>query len=111
AEAGIRDRNVTGVQTCALPISDLYLRLVCPYLLGQRPKVLWDFHAGRGTFEWYLSRKVGTMSLLFQPLSGYPNNLLRPHVAGSEPVLLGGIPIAGVKLLRGVCALMFPYTP
>src|SRR5699024_11455698 len=23
AEAGIRDRNVTGVQTCALPISDL----------------------------------------------------------------------------------------
>src|SRR5699024_11265766 len=24
AEDGIRDRNVTGVQTCALPISDLY---------------------------------------------------------------------------------------
>src|SRR5699024_11529536 len=29
AEDGIRDRNVTGVQTCALPI--LYRRIVSPY--------------------------------------------------------------------------------
>src|SRR3712207_9235536 len=28
AEAGIRDIGVTGVQTCALPISDLILRLI-----------------------------------------------------------------------------------
>src|SRR5699024_11829385 len=27
AEDGIRDRNVTGVQTCALPISNLFLML------------------------------------------------------------------------------------
>src|SRR5437667_7238026 len=33
AEDGIRDRDVTGVQTCALPISHA-LRRVCPYSLG-----------------------------------------------------------------------------
>src|SRR5699024_11908978 len=36
AEDGIRDRNVTGVQTCALPISTiiltLYLKLSCRYI-------------------------------------------------------------------------------
>src|SRR5207249_8630530 len=28
AEDGIRDRNVTGVQTCALPISGIFFRLL-----------------------------------------------------------------------------------
>src|SRR5207249_7916215 len=31
AEDGIRDRNVTGVQTCALPISETPLQLACVY--------------------------------------------------------------------------------
>src|SRR5437868_14785848 len=43
AEDGIRDRNVTGVQTCALPISPFYVvrpqalviaRSVCPLVVG-----------------------------------------------------------------------------
>src|SRR5699024_11958342 len=33
AEAGIRDRNVTGVQTCALPISDQ----TSPLYIGNTP--------------------------------------------------------------------------
>src|SRR5699024_12220460 len=35
AEDGIRDRNVTGVQTCALPISNGYCRL--PVVAGGCP--------------------------------------------------------------------------
>src|SRR5699024_4568741 len=34
AEDGIRDRNVTGVQTCALPISNPHLRLRAPMSLS-----------------------------------------------------------------------------
>src|SRR5699024_12223813 len=34
AEDGIRDRNVTGVQTCALPISFCKARMACPISLG-----------------------------------------------------------------------------
>src|SRR5699024_12016316 len=32
AEDGIRDRNVTGVQTCALPILASIISKVCPFL-------------------------------------------------------------------------------
>src|SRR5699024_11356760 len=32
-EDGIRDRNVTGVQTCALPIYQLHLNTISPFLL------------------------------------------------------------------------------
>src|SRR5207249_7139723 len=34
AEDGIRDRNVTGVQTCALPISIMKFQLLTPRLLA-----------------------------------------------------------------------------
>src|SRR5207249_5340955 len=37
AEDGIRDRNVTGVQTCALPISDLRAP-VEPRVAGEGPR-------------------------------------------------------------------------
>src|SRR5437868_15410023 len=46
AEDGIRDRNVTGVQTCALPIcppcrsASLVLWLVRPALLSSQPALL-----------------------------------------------------------------------
>src|SRR5699024_1716002 len=37
AEDGIRDRNVTGVQTCALPISSLYSSYKSPCVTGNHP--------------------------------------------------------------------------
>src|SRR5207249_9715605 len=37
AEDGIRDRNVTGVQTCALPILTWLLVTMCPSLLQTVP--------------------------------------------------------------------------
>src|SRR5437868_9092341 len=36
AEDGIRDRNVTGVQTCALPISDINLQAMWDVVLGMK---------------------------------------------------------------------------
>src|SRR5207248_8140196 len=40
AEDGIRDRTVTGVQTCALPISSASLVLVGTFRLAQRSRLL-----------------------------------------------------------------------
>src|SRR5699024_11257950 len=34
AEDGIRDRNVTGVQTCALPISSWFMTIIIVFVLG-----------------------------------------------------------------------------
>src|SRR5205085_7258242 len=51
AEDGIRDLTVTGVQTCALPISGtpsmyyLYLCVICVYVMGLRPST----NYGKGT--------------------------------------------------------------
>src|SRR5699024_11737021 len=43
AEDGIRDRNVTGVQTCALPISGSS-GLCPPWCAGPRPPAFWRSH-------------------------------------------------------------------
>src|SRR5699024_12191454 len=40
AEDGIRDRNVTGVQTCALPISLSFLRSRILFAIFNRPIVI-----------------------------------------------------------------------
>src|SRR5699024_182776 len=49
AEDGIRDRNVTGVQTCALPISGQYRRCfygpTSPPLHGQYRRIYLSLHA------------------------------------------------------------------
>src|SRR5699024_11459518 len=44
AEDGIRDRNVTGVQTCALPISEKD-GLFCERIFG--PQKDWECHCGK----------------------------------------------------------------
>src|SRR5437773_8492229 len=47
AEDGIRDRDVTGVQTCALPISRLPRRCSSPPPLGELSKLCHRKHHGR----------------------------------------------------------------
>src|SRR4249920_2465954 len=45
AEDGIRDADVTGVQTCALPICDLRAAMLDEVQRG------WDAHSAEGTFR------------------------------------------------------------
>src|SRR5207249_9023778 len=58
AEDGIRDRNVTGVQTCALPISDVGILIRAPSLEGLFAT------AARALMDWIGSAPEG------RPVSG-----------------------------------------
>src|SRR5207249_7461086 len=70
AEDGIRDRNVTGVQTCALPIS----RYLCCNMRYEKPEVS-DANYLKGTLIPFGTRvqilEVGRKSVKFQP-AGHP---------------------------------------
>src|SRR5437773_1524775 len=57
AEDGIRDRDVTGVQTCALPISDVRARIAAAGLgIAERVATAWD---SARTFRGSEERRVG----------------------------------------------------
>src|SRR5699024_282013 len=72
AEDGIRDRNVTGVQTCALPISYLLYLHVLPYTFNDSSlKILskllklYFLNAIRNTSKSTKSFAVASISILF----------------------------------------------
>src|SRR5699024_11529827 len=60
AEDGIRDRNVTGVQTCALPISSLINAL-----FGVLRAEVGDYKSQTGSGKWYLfENELGGIDIL-----------------------------------------------
>src|SRR5699024_11406709 len=85
AEDGIRDRNVTGVQTCALPIS------------GEGPCTLLETGLGRqsvlpahGTFDGQLDIGIGLLRrFVVLPLGGGSGLVFLPLRDGSGFVGLG----------------------
>src|SRR6266513_3520040 len=83
AEDGIRDRNVTGVQTCALPISALRHRNFRLFVVGQGISLVgfWMQSVAQG---WLVYR-----------LEGRPLDLGKVAVAGYLPILCLA-PFAGV---------------
>src|SRR5699024_11815592 len=63
AEDGIRDRNVTGVQTCALPISDTKnVERIRQELAGAEGSVL-PIAVGGGTINDVVKRAAGQVGL------------------------------------------------
>src|SRR5699024_6215486 len=94
AEDGIRDRNVTGVQTCALPICALFTRSLCPgrethWTPGMHREGAFDRGAGIGVDLLHLARPpvVGVYE------SGHPGGGggLRDGIGAGRAVgLLGG---------------------
>src|SRR5699024_11269934 len=70
AEDGIRDRNVTGVQTCALPISIVLVRLVaCPCAVdGAVQRALGRPHTFRSPVSRPSSVRVAAISVGLLPL-------------------------------------------
>src|SRR5256886_16495767 len=50
AEDGIRDLTVTGVQTCALPISELWVRFARPLVAGQARSLRVVYHGDLITY-------------------------------------------------------------
>src|SRR3989449_6788592 len=86
AEDGIRDVAVTGVQTCALPISFTNkaageMRTRIAQLLGADPRGLWI-----GTFHSLSARLLRREA----PLLGFGPNLDRKSVVEGKSVDLGG---------------------
>src|SRR5699024_11693675 len=70
AEAGIRDRNVTGVQTCALPIFPVV------------PTILINYHVAEEKLPW---RKW----LLYVTIGVAPSSLI--YALGGDAVIVGNV--------------------
>src|SRR5699024_11732308 len=84
AEDGIRDRNVTGVQTCALPIYVITGKSECPGFVirgtdidgikrGELLSIPYRFHA-QGNFA---SRKLQDGDIIFEVSGGSKNKIGR----------------------------------
>src|SRR5207249_6259735 len=86
AEDGIRDRNVTGVQTCALPISHSLARLVRPDMPELRADH-WPLAAGlrdrhRGLARCAVRGDLRTVPCQFQ--KSYPRERSEERRVGKE---------------------------
>src|SRR5699024_11533503 len=80
AEDGIRDRNVTGVQTCALPISPLL-----PHSCDESPESVRDWPTTSLPTASHTARSVAGASCTTCPASGRkPSNNVRASSASPE---------------------------
>src|SRR5690554_7098543 len=70
AEDGIRDADVTGVQTCALPIFELLNELIIPAGVNRTEILLLD-KQGNGVKP--LEKVIPLMRVGFKLLQGFPN--------------------------------------
>src|SRR5699024_12225988 len=79
---GIRDRNVTGVQTCALPIFDL------------------GGHCERQAFNYYALQNFDEEKA-FELFPSYPEN--KPEIIGDDEIDVAGSFADAVKIGRASC--------
>src|SRR5699024_11763267 len=80
AEDGIRDRNVTGVQTCALPISWMLGKIVFPVT------VIITILQYTPVLDWFIELVSPLMGLI-----GLPGEAAMPLVLGNALNLYAGI--------------------
>src|SRR3972149_5528010 len=103
AEDGIRDLTVTGVQTCALPISSETRRMFStPQFRLMKPTAYFmNYSRGPVVDEQALAEALGTRAIAGaamdayepepaskSPLLALDNCLLTPHIAGTPPEAL-----------------------
>src|SRR5699024_8913072 len=101
AEDGIRDRNVTGLQTCALPISYLFIRISSPRienpcLYGIDMSTKESLIAANYTNE-EICEIIGADSIAFLSVEGLERAIVKDHtinqgicaacMTGNYPVL------------------------
>src|SRR5437870_5916117 len=98
AEDGIRDGHVTGVQTCALPISPV--RFVFTYLF---PKIGQEVAAGRGiSFATVLLPGLVAVSIMFQGIAtvALPLAIEFGTTREIEDRVMTPLPVSGVALAK-----------
>src|SRR6266516_6037794 len=98
AEDGIRDRTVTGVQTCALPISGTHARRQRPHPWGKRTTL-----PGRTRlpWTWLTGHLAGLTGTRLSGLTGaHLARLPRPRLAGSHLTRLARTCLPGLARAR-----------
>src|SRR2546430_12997180 len=89
AEDGIRDLTVTGVQTCALPISKLLAPLS---ILGSRRDVIQDFYMyfAKGLYKWELAQYFTPTEVVdcVVVLNPQPGEHIKDPACGSSDFLI-----------------------
>src|SRR5699024_11910259 len=73
-EDGIRDRNVTGVQTCALPIYNLVSNLI--KLKGKSYDTVFEIGSGTGFLTENIKEKIKFNKIILNDLSDNFTNII-----------------------------------